>query len=376
MGSIQKYQTKNGVRYRVQYRDPNHRARTESGFTKKAAAAMWDAENELKLNRGTWIDPQAGKRRVDSFWDAWWATKQILEPGSIKVMKSSWETHVKPVWGRRQVSSIRKHEVQQWLAENKARASTFRRAHGILAGLLDIAVETQCIPVNPARGVTLPRKPQPRHVYYSMEQLLTLSDECSRHNLLVLLLGASGPRWGEAVGIQPRDLNPGRRRVHLQRAVKDVGGDIIVSGLKGHENRSIAVPQVVMDGLVLLSEGLAPDGFIFTDQGQPLGNLGKNNWFDMAVRRLVKRGVLAERITVHGLRHVAAGLLVSSGANVKAVQRQLGHKSAAMTLDTYAELFDGDLDEIADVMDESLSGVVKLSSRGTLVRALPQVGSA
>lgn len=43
---------------------------------------------------------------------------------------------------------------------------------------------------------------------------------------------------------------------------------------------------------------------------------------------------------------------------MKVVQRQLGHASAAMTLDTYADLFDGDLDEVALALDESLRGVV------------------
>ena len=39
------------------------------------------------------------------------------------------------------------------------------------------------------------------------------------------------------------------------------------------------------------------------------------------------------------------------GANVKAVQRQMGHKSAAMTLDVYADLFDADLDAVAEAMN-------------------------
>ena len=47
-------------------------------------------------------------------------------------------------------------------------------------------------------------------------------------------------------------------------------------------------------------------------------------------------------------RHTAASLAVSAGGNVKAVQRMLGHASAAMTLDTYADLFDDDLDAGAD----------------------------
>jgi site-specific recombinase XerC len=47
------------------------------------------------------------------------------------------------------------------------------------------------------------------------------------------------------------------------------------------------------------------------------------------------------------------------GANVKAVQRMLGHASAAMTLDRYADLFDDDLDDVADRLD-----TLRASSRG------------
>lgn len=69
----------------------------------------------------------------------------------------------------------------------------------------------------------------------------------------------------------------------------------------------------------------------------------------------------APRITPHDLRHTAASFAVSAGANVKAVQRMLGHASAAMTLDTYAELFDKDLDAVGDALDGAATraGVVK-----------------
>lgn len=44
--------------------------------------------------------------------------------------------------------------------------------------------------------------------------------------------------------------------------------------------------------------------------------------------------------------HTAASLMVKSGANVKAIQRRLGHTLAAMTLDAYANLFNDDLDSV------------------------------
>ena len=54
------------------------------------------------------------------------------------------------------------------------------------------------------------------------------------------------------------------------------------------------------------------------------------------------------------LRHTAASLAISAGANVKAVQRMLGHAKASMTLDVYADLFDKDLDSVAANLDKAI----------------------
>jgi integrase len=51
-----------------------------------------------------------------------------------------------------------------------------------------------------------------------------------------------------------------------------------------------------------------------------------------------------QTITPHDLRHTCASLSVAAGVNVLALQRVLGHTSAKLTLDTYADLFDDDLD--------------------------------
>ena len=86
----------------------------------------------------------------------------------------------------------------------------------------------------------------------------------------------------------------------------------------------------------------------------------RGGWFSGAVKR---SGV--PRIRPHDLRHSAASFAVSAGANVKAVQRTLGHSSAAMTLDIYADLFDEDLDAVADALDA-------VASQVNVAKALPQ----
>jgi integrase len=93
-----------------------------------------------------------------------------------------------------------------------------------------------------------------------------------------------------------------------------------------------------------------PDELLFTGPGGGMLRVGnfRRRVFDEAARQVGLEG-----LTPHDLRHTAASLAVSAGANVKAVQRLLGHASAAMTLDVYSGLFDDDLDAVADRLDEA-----------------------
>jgi integrase len=56
-------------------------------------------------------------------------------------------------------------------------------------------------------------------------------------------------------------------------------------------------------------------------------------------------------LRVHDLRHTAASLWIASGASVKVVQQQLGHKTASMTLDVYGHLLPDELDTQAERLD-------------------------
>ncbi|GAA2074395.1 hypothetical protein GCM10009758_17060 [Microbacterium hatanonis] len=73
--------------------------------------------------------------------------------------------------------------------------------------------------------------------------------------------------------------------------------------------------------------------------------------------------------TPHDLRHTAASLAISAGAKVKAVQRMLGHASAAMTLDTYADLFDDDLDSVSGALNTTATAI---GAMGSFLRRDPQ----
>ena len=83
------------------------------------------------------------------------------------------------------------------------------------------------------------------------------------------------------------------------------------------------------------------------------GGVLRNNNFRRRVFDRAAESVGLAGLTPHELRHTAASLAIAAGANVKAVQRMLGHASAAMTLDVYADLFEDDLDQLADRLDRA-----------------------
>jgi integrase len=149
-----------------------------------------------------------------------------------------------------------------------------------------------------------------------------------------------------------------RRRVNVSRSVTESGG-LVWSTPKTHERRSVPFPASLADELAALMVGKGRDALVFADQRG--GVLRNSNWrarvFAPAVTKCRKGDDSFPTVTPHDLRHTAASLAISAGANVKAVQRMLGHAKASMTLDVYADLFDSDLDAVAVELDAAIRAV-------------------
>lgn len=372
MASISKYpakRSKKGYAWKVQYRDAAGSSRTKQGFETKDAAIAWAEKNATEVREGDWIDPAHGKTTVSELGERWLATRDDIAPSGRRTEKSHWKLYVQPVWGPRAISSIRPSEVQQWVSRTELSKKTkeplsaaYRRHHhAVLCQILDLAVMDGMLRVNPARGISLPRKNDPVHVYLTTGQLARLAGQATSKREIIWALGTCGMRWGELAGLQAGDLHPLRGRIHLNRNAVTVGNEVVVGPLKGHERRSIAASKPVMNMLMKQAEGKAASDWLWeSPKGGPMLVPSGDHFFASALRRCQAVDPDFPTLTIHGLRHVAAGILVSAGANVKVVQKQLGHRSAAMTLDTYAALFDEDLDSVAETMERSLSGVVDL----------------
>jgi integrase len=355
MGSVHPYETQSGRRYKAVWRKPDHSQAAKRGFKTKKAAELHLAEVEVAKASGTYIDASRARASVRELGRIWLSNRTGLKPSTLRPLEIAWRLHVEPRWGAVAVADVAYSDVQTWVNEMGRRKSptTVLRAHSILAGILDAAVRDRRIAANPARGVDLPRKLRKAHQYLSHAELHRLADNAGRHRTLVLTLGYTGLRWGEATGLRVRDLDMLRRRILVEVNAVEVGSEIIVGTPKSHTKRSVPFPAFLGDLLAAACEGKGRDDLVFaTSVGTHLRRVRtdgqKSSWFKSA---LVAAEL--EPMTPHDLRHTAASLAVSSGANVKAVQRMLGHASASMTLDVYADLFDDDLDAVATALDHA-----------------------
>ena len=108
------------------------------------------------------------------------------------------------------------------------------------------------------------------------------------------------------------------------------------------------MPAFLADRLAAHLGTIADDGLVFT---APKGGPLRSSPFRQTVWKPAIEAADLEQLRIHDLRGTAASLMISTGANIKAVQRQLGHASAAMTLDLYGHLYDNDLDALSEALD-------------------------
>lgn len=349
MATIDAYDTRNGRRWRVIYRKPDGTQTSRRGFQRKRDAQEWLAEHvTIAKASGTFIDPQAGRRKVGGLWPAWIAKKRVSSKASyVESLERAWRVHVEPKWAARTLESLTRAEIQEWVsqqAEGKS-ATVVLRNLGILRGICADAVADRLIASNPCDGVETPRKKRKEHTYLTVEQLFRLAGESGDRRTMVLVLGLCGLRWGEMAGLHVEDVDFARHRLSVRRSATTVGHEVVVDLPKSGRARQVVFPSAL--DAPLREQCSGRDGGYMARTAHPSD---PTKWFWRAKRRA---GVPAD-LTYHDLRHTAASLMVRSGANVKAIQNQLGHASAAMTLDVYADLFDDDLDEVGAAMDSLL----------------------
>lgn len=369
MASIEKRTRDGKARWYARYRDPAGKQRTKT-FNRKIDAERFLTTVEGTKLAGSYVDPNRASVTVGTLADTWLASKVSLKPTTRALYDSVLSTHIQPRWGSTPLARVQHGDVQTWVAGlvgSGLSGGHVRKITGVLSAILALAVRDRRLPSNPAIGVDLPHARERARKYLSGAQVEQLADAAGPAGwLVVLVLSYCGLRWSELAALRVGRVDLMRRRLEVAEAMTEVNGGRLVWGTpKSHEARSVPLPRFLVDAMAVQIAARPADALVFTTASEtPLRNRNaRRSWFDSAAAAIGEPG-----LTPHELRHTAASLAVSAGANVKAVQRMLGHASAVMTLDRYADLFDDDLDAVAERLDAArAAGVYPLCTGAAVV---------
>lgn len=361
MGSVTPYETVGGLRYRVRYRKPDNSQTDKRGFKTKREANLFLATVEVAKSKGAYVDPSRSRVTVADWMQTFVATRSDLRASSLDRIEGIVRRDIVPALGRIPLADLRRLQVQEWASKLSATQSPWsvRKIVGVLSGALQLAVDDGRMTVNPAARLKLPKVSKVSKRYLSHEEAHALADAVERrgegYGTLVLVLAYCGLRWGELAGLTWEDVDFKRSRLEIRHTMVEVNGYMEASTPKTYEERSIPVPAFLLERLASLSRSgqFEPNRTLFVGQrgGGVLRNrVFRRGFFDAAAVEIGRPG-----LTPHELRHTAASLAVREGGNVLAVSRMLGHASPKETLDTYADLFDTDLDALAVALDAAVS---------------------
>ena len=223
------------------------------------------------------------------------------------------------------------------LAEDYSRKS-LENQRGLLAGVLDRAVEKTYLPKNPAKGIRLPRGKEAERVemrIISPDEFAEVEERLPEHwRPLVRFMFGTGVRWGEAVALTVGDVD--LPNVRIRRALKwspDAQREVGATKTR-KSNRTIVIPPDLHDELRTACDGKERGDLVFTAPrgGQVLHRTFWSRYWLPAVEHLEPRP------RIHDLRHSHASWLLGRGVPIHIVQARLGHESIQTTVDTYGHL--------------------------------------
>ncbi len=325
-------------------------------FRRKVDAEAWLADEVARANRGGWVDHRGGAVSFADWSAAWLDAKHDLAARTRFDYRELLDTRVLPTFGAVEIRRITPRMVRAWVAELAAEGLSSARivkAVHLLRSSLEQAVADELLVRNPAARVKAPRSRRREQRFLTADQVTALAEAVDDHQvgsgLVVRWLAYTGMRWGETAALRRPSVDVLRRRVRITEAVSEIGGQLMAGATKTYEARTIVLPAFLADRVAVHLGEIAEDGLVF--RSPTGGYLRGSNWRGRVWRPAVVNAGLDEGLRIHDLRHTAASLMISSGASIKAVQRQLGHATASMTLDLYGHLYDDDLDALGDALD-------------------------
>lgn len=236
------------------------------------------------------------------------------------------------------------------------RQTTMDFHHQLKGSILD-AVDEGLLDRDPTRKAIIKGKtPSVKKVkYINQFELHTLLDTLELKNeisweWMILLIAKTGLRFSEALALTPADFNFSRQSISVSKTwdYKGEGGF-----LPTKNQSSIRKVQIDWQTVIQFSQ-LIKD----LQADQPIFVKGKvyNSTVNGVLERYCKKAEVPV-ISIHGLRHTHASLLLFAGVSIASVARRLGHSSMNTTQKTYLHIIQELENRDVDLVMRSLSGL-------------------
>ena len=353
--------------------------RSISGKTQKEVAQKLKAALAA-LDSGTYSAPC--KMTVEEWMDVW--SKQYLggvKESTVAAYNATIRTHIKPGIGAIRLDALDTHLVQSFYnglrepTKDREAVSpkTVKNVHGVLHKALQQAVANGYIRFNPTNSCILPRIEKKELQPLDEAETKLFLDAVKGHplELLYTITLFTGLREGEALGLTWDRVDFMRGTILISKQLqkeKKKGGEFRLVSLKNDKPRRITpapwVMQLFRDRKIQQYQhkekaGAAwsnPMNLVFTNE------LGGNLIPQTVVRHFkeIVSSIGRPEARFHDLRHSYAVASLRSGDDIKTVQGNLGHATAAFTLDVYGHVTNQMQEASAIRMEAYIKGILNL----------------
>lgn len=346
--------------------------RSITGKTQKEVAQKLKAATTA-LDTGTYTAPS--KMTVGQWLDIW--TAEYLggvKPRTVDNYKGVVKSRIKPGLGAVKLEALTPHTIQSYyngLTKEGLAPKTVKNIHGILHKALQQAVSNSYIRINPADSCILPR-PVRRELKPLDEDMITAFLKAIQGHPFGELFTVTlftGMREGEALGLlwDCVDLDKGTVIIDKQlQLIRGSKGQYQMVPTKNSKGRTISIaPYVVttlrqvkrkqLENRLRYGQCWEDSGFVFTDD---LGHHLSASSVYKAFKRVMEE-IGSPETRFHDLRHSYAVASIKSGDDIKTVQENLGHATAAFTLDVYGHVTEKMKQESAARMEQFIKAVNK-----------------
>ena len=237
------------------------------------------------------------------------------------------------------------------------RQTTLDFHHQLKGAILD-AVDEGLIERDPTRKAIIKGKmPKPKKIkYLNQFELHTLIShlnikEAPNWDWFILLVAKTGMRFSEALAVTPADFDFARQTLSVSKTWDYKGEGGFLPTKNKSSVRKIQIDWQIVVKFSELVKDLPEDEPIF---------VGKDKVYNSTVNDILTRHCKAcgiSEISIHGLRHTHASLLLFAGVSIASVARRLGHASMTTTQKTYLHIIQELENKDVDLVMRTLSGL-------------------